>query len=136
MTLFKYNSDNQDPFAGINSLLNQFSRGIQHTLSEAQKSQQIPVNLYSTEDSYEVRAELTGIDKADVSVSLNNGVLEIKAKRDTHSGTSQVEESFDRRITVGEDVDPEAVQARLEDGILSVHLPKREADKPKTITVA
>lgn len=136
MPLFKYDSQNQDPFAGIDALLDQFSRGFRNSFSETFSSRQIPVNLYSTDHSYEVRAELPGVRKSDVSVEIENAVLEIKAKRSANSEDGSPEVELVRRITVGDDVDPENVKARLEDGILSVHLPKREARKPKTIEVS
>ncbi|MBC2603678.1 Hsp20/alpha crystallin family protein [Puniceicoccus vermicola] len=136
MTLFKYDSSNQDPFAGIDALLEQFGRGFRNTFSETLGTRQIPVNLYATEDAYEVRAELPGVRKADVSVEIENAVLEIKAKRQLDDENAKSEVALVRRITVGDDVDTEQVKARLEDGILSVHLPKREARKPKAIKVA
>ncbi|MGE9289383.1 MAG: Hsp20/alpha crystallin family protein [Puniceicoccales bacterium] len=136
MTLFKYDSSNQDPFAGIDALLEQFGRGFRNTFSESTGVRQIPVNLYSTDDSYEVRAELPGVQKSDVSVEIENAVLEIKAKRQFASEDRKSEISLERRITVGDDVNTDKVKARLEDGILSIHLPKREAHKPKAIKVS
>lgn len=136
MTLFKYDPTTQDPFSGIDSLLEQFGRGFRNTFSDAVGSRQMPVNLYANEDEYEVRAELPGVRKSDVSVEIENAVLEIKATRESSEDDAKSQISFVRRITVGDDVDTEKVKAKLQDGILSVHLPKREARKPKAIKVS
>ncbi len=136
MTLFKYDTPSHDPFAGIDALLEQFGRGFRNSFSDALGSREIPVNLYSTDDAYEVRAELPGVKKGDVSVEIENAVLEIKAVRKDEEGDAKREISLIRRITVGDDVETDKVKARLADGILSIHLPKREARKPKAIKVA
>lgn len=135
MTLFKYDT-HQDPFAGLDALLDHFSRGFRNTFTDAIGGRQIPVNLYATDDSYEVRAELPGVRKEDVQIEMENAVLSIRAKRshETQSGQSSVE--LVREITVGDDVNADKVKARLEDGILSIHLPKKEVRKPKAIKVA
>jgi len=136
MTLFKYDSYNQDPFAGIDALLEQFGRGFRNTFADAVGTRQIPVNLLETENSYEVRAELPGVQKKDVSVEMENAVLEIKAVRKMEQDEAKSEVTLARRITVGDDVEPDQVKARLRDGILSIHLPKREVRKPKAIKVS
>ena len=136
MTLFKYDSPYQDPFSGLDALLDQFTRGFRSNFTDALGTRQIPVNLYATEDSYEVRAELPGVNKKDVSVEMENAVLEIRATRSQESESGRNEVALVRKITVGDDVDAEKVKARLEDGILSIHLPKMEVRKPRAIKVA
>jgi len=136
MTLFKYDTPDQDPFAGLDALLDHFSRGFRSTFSEAVSGRRIPVNLYETEDAYEVRAEVPGFDKEDISVEIENAVLTIQAKRAATGENGERETTLSRRITVGDDVDAEKVKAKLENGILAVHLPKSEARKPKAIQIA
>lgn len=136
MTLFKYDTPYQDPFAGLDGLLDQFNRSFRNSFPGALGSRQIPVNLYSTDDAYEVRAELPGVKKDDVSVELENAVLSIRAERSEETESGKREFSLSREITVGDDVDAGKVKARLEDGILSIHLPKKEVRKPKAIKVA
>ena len=136
MTLFKNSQNYQDPFAGLDALLDHFSRGFRDTFSNAVSGRQIPVNLYATEDAYEVRAEMPGVRKEDVSVEIENAVLSIRAKRSVESGSGAAEFTLARDITVGDDVAADKVKARIENGILSIHLPKREARKPKAIKVA
>lgn len=136
MTLFKYDPRYQDPFASIDSLLEQFGRGFRNTLSEASSARRFPVNFYETDSAYELRAELPGVEKSDVNVELENAVLQIKAHRKIGSGQEDEREvTLVRTVTVGDDVDPDNIKARLENGILSIHLAKREAKQPKTIKV-
>jgi len=69
-------------------------------------------------------------------VELENAVLQIKAHRKIGSGQEDEREvTLVRTVTVGDDVDPDNIKARLENGILSIHLAKREAKQPKTIKV-
>jgi len=136
MTLFKYNTRYNDPFAGLDDLLDHFSRGFRSTFADAVSGRQIPVNLYEEEDAYEIRAELPGVRKEDVSLEMENAVLTIRAKREAKDGSENREISYARDITVGEDVNADKVKARMEDGMLSIHLPKQEARKAKAIKVS
>ncbi len=136
MTLFKHNQNYQDPFAGLDALLDHFSRGFRDTFSDVVSGRQIPVNLYATDDSYEVRAEMPGVRKEDVSIELENAVLSIRAKRSLENEQGGGEITMARDITVGDDVAADKVKARMENGVLSIQLPKREARKPKAIKVA
>jgi HSP20 family protein len=135
MTLFKYDTIQQDPFTGLDALLDHFSRGFRNNLPDSFGTKQVQVNLYSTEDSYEVRAELPGFRKEEVNVEIENAVLEIRANKAADKESGQPKVALLRKITVGDDVDAEKVNARLQDGILSIHLPKREVRKPKAIKV-
>ena len=101
------------------------------------------INLTEGKDNYYVRAELPGVrgDDLDIQVTANNlaisGERKIAAeeegaryhRREREAGT------FSRMIGLPGDVDTDKVDANLENGILTVVVPKAEIAKPKQITV-
>ena len=101
------------------------------------------INLTEGKDNYYVRAELPGVkgDELDIQVTANNlsisGERKIAAeeedaryhRREREAGT------FSRMIGLPGEVDTDKVDAKLENGILTVVIPKAEIAKPKQITV-
>ncbi len=93
------------------------------------------------DDSYEVDIELPGFHKDEVQLSLENGCLNITAakgldkdEKDKKTGKLIRQEryagSMSRSFYVGEDVTEEDIKAKLEHGVLSLQIPKKEA-KPQ-----
>ena len=93
------------------------------------------------DDSYEVDIELPGFHKDEVQLSLENGYLNITAakgldkdEKDKKTGKLIRQEryagSMSRSFYVGEDVTEEDIKAKLEHGVLSLQIPKKEA-KPQ-----
>lgn len=102
-----------------------------------EESRGFRVDLNHDADNYYVAAELPGVDKKDVNIELENAVLTISGERKI-GGDEGAESTvrFSRSITVGDDVNPDKVKAKLENGILTVTLPKREERKPRMISVS
>src|SRR5690606_17558986 len=98
-----------------------------------------------TEDpkEYLIKAEIPGISKDQVKVSVQNDVLSISGERkyekeEKDKKYHRIERaygSFSRSFTIPEDADPEKVSADFQNGLLHVHLPKTERAKPKSIEV-
>lgn len=92
------------------------------------------IDVTESEEAFDVRAELPGMDENDIEVKLANGSLVIKGEKqeDRKEGERDyyVRErrfgSFERRIAVPERVDPDKVDASFRKGILTVTLPKKE----------
>ena len=79
------------------------------------------------ENGFELTLELPGFKSADLDVQLEKGLLTVKAKNER----DEVESS----ISVGQDIDPEKVDAVLENGLLVISLHKRESTKPRKVIV-
>lgn len=94
-----------------------------------------PVDVYGDEENYFLVAELAGVRKEAVELKLENAVLTICAKRETGVGENAKEYSMTRSVTVGDDINPDEVVAKLKDGVLTVTLPKVEERKPKSIAI-
>ena len=92
-------------------------------------------------DSYRVRAELPGVDAADIDVLVEDGVVTIKARRrlesetetetEAEDGADQRAESFERRLRFREEIAQEGVKAAYKDGLLTITVPKKEEEKPE-----
>jgi HSP20 family protein len=95
------------------------------------------VEDYVEDDQYVLRAELPGIDPDnDVELTVDNGVLTIKAERreeTKESGRSEFRYgAFTRSVTLPAGADEDAVTATYDDGILEVRVPIKEAKRPET----
>jgi HSP20 family protein len=101
------------------------------------------VDVYEDKDNLMVRAELPGMKKEDIEISLHQGFLTLSGER---KGQEKVEGAetyrserwlgrFHRTISVPCGVVPDKVKATYTDGILTVSLPKAEEAKPKQIPV-
>ncbi len=95
-----------------------------------------PVDVYGDGESYFLVAELPGVKKENLDLKLENAVLSIGAKRETGEGENAEAFSMTRAVTVGDDINPDEVIAKLENGILTVTLPKVESRKPKSIAIS
>lgn len=94
-------------------------------------------DLYEDEENYYARLELPGVKKEDLKVELHDHLLTVvyeRASAERAEGQSE-KTALKRVVTVPEGVDAEKVGAKLEDGILTVTLPKSEERKPRQITV-
>jgi HSP20 family protein len=102
-----------------------------------------PVDIHETPDAIEVDAAIPGADVADVEVTTTNQSVMIRAEvrgdREEHQGEMLRQERitgvFQRAFTLPTEIDPNGVQARMENGLLIIRLPKAESVKPKRIEV-
>jgi HSP20 family protein len=88
------------------------------------------------EDSYVLRAELPGIDPdKDVQISVNDGVLTIKAERNEQAAGAGHSEfhygAFSRSVALPAGADEDHVTAHYADGILEVTVPLAKKDRPE-----
>jgi HSP20 family protein len=103
------------------------------------------INIGATDESIEIVAFAPGINATELDVSVDMGLLTISGERkstqpDTGSETrTYVQErfagTFRRVIELPETADPDKVQARYENGCLSISIGRRESSKPRAITV-
>ena len=98
--------------------------------------------VYETQDEYVFQAELPGWTREQVTINFENQILTLSGNRQLQNGDGRqyhrVEGfygQFSRSFTVPGVVDFNRVGAELKDGLLTVHLPKREEAKPRQIEV-
>jgi HSP20 family protein len=87
------------------------------------------IEVSETGDEVKVVAEVPGLDKRDVELSLHDGVLTLRGEKKLERNGSLYSErwegAFERIIPVGVDVDPGKVDASFRNGVLTVRLPKK-----------
>jgi HSP20 family protein len=101
------------------------------------------MNIAEYENELVVTAELPGVKKDQVKVTYENGILTVDGQRKPNDPPKDAEvllnelqiRDFSRSIRINVEVDANNIIAELEDGILSVTLPKKEEAKPKSIEV-
>ncbi|MFA6235724.1 MAG: Hsp20/alpha crystallin family protein [Bacteriovorax sp.] len=95
------------------------------------------VNIEETKDSYRVEAEIPGVQKKDVEVSVKDDYLVIKGekksfseeKRDQYHRVERSHGSFYRTIALPGDIDKDKINAELKDGVLNIEIMKSESKK-------
>jgi HSP20 family protein len=99
------------------------------------------VNIYETQDEYVLEAELPGWSREQVDINFENNVLTLSGHRDLNGDgrnwlrVEGLTGSFSRSFTVSSQIDASRVEAEMKDGVLTVHLPKREEAKPRQIEI-
>ena len=95
----------------------------------------LATDVLEDENNFYARFEIPGIKKEDVKVDLNDRLLTVTAEKKEKRGEVESSTSYTRSISVPDSVNAETIAAKLEDGVLTVTLPKSEERKPRTIQV-
>ena len=102
------------------------------------------VNVVEDEKAYCVTADLPGVPKENVELSIDEGILTIKAH--TESETKEEKEGqvirherhegkYLRRLSLGNNASAKNIDAKLQDGVLTIHIPKLEATTPSRVKI-
>jgi len=100
----------------------------------------LKLDVQDTEKAYLIHADMPGYEKEDISIDLKDGVLNISAEKKSNTETKEngyirrerFHGNVHRSVYVGEDVTVEDVKAKLDKGILTITIPKKEEVKPET----
>jgi len=147
MTLVRF-----DPFNDIRTMQNRFDRLFGEALArQAGGSEEEPlraswlpsVDVHENDAEITLRAELPGLSQDDVELTIDKGRLTIQGekrleKEETDGDYRRIESSygsFYRSFPLPDTVDQDNVEARFENGVLYIVLPKTEEAKPKKIAV-
>ena len=113
--------------------------------SMPERSCEIPVaiplvDIYENDEEILLRADMPGVDKKDVTINIDNGKLALGGIRKFETkGSAQWEEfgnvEYHRTFSVPQTIDVNKIIAELKNGVLSLHLPKSEAAKPRQIEI-
>ena len=100
-----------------------------------------PVDIYEDGSSYILKADMPGIAKEALEITLDNKELTIvgKVNRDSAENPAYAEyavNDYKRSFIVSENIDAAAITAALENGVLTLTLPKSEKAKPRQIAIA
>jgi HSP20 family protein len=118
----------QHPLAGFPSLSRFFS--MDSPLGR------LAADVHEDKDNYYASFEVPGVKKEDVKVELNDRLLSVTVTKKDKSGEQESSFTSTRSISVPESVKADTISAKIEDGILTVTLPKGEDRKGRSIEIA
>lgn len=98
------------------------------------------VDIFENEAEILLHADMPGVGKNDISISIDNGKMILSGTRRLQSAGSAAwqelgDVEFRRTFAVPQSIDVDKVHAELKDGVLHLHLPKSEAAKPRQIEI-
>ncbi len=101
------------------------------------------VDIYDTQDTTVIKADLPGLKKEDITINIEGDVLTLtgernhdeEVKKENYYRRERAYGLFKREFTLPSTVDHEKIKADFKDGVLKIEIPKPEEKKPKTITV-
>ncbi len=93
------------------------------------------VDLETTDDGYVLYADLPGVEPDALDISVERGVLTLTATRTTR-GDNARELNYRRSFRLSDSVDTSTIEARLENGVLALTLPRAEETKARRIEVS
>jgi HSP20 family protein len=127
----------------LNSLFQDYDRGHGENDSVSTAAFVPPVDVYEDEHKIVLKLEVPGLKQEDLDIQIENNTLTVKGERkfekeEKEENFHRIERrygSFFRSFTVPNTVNPEAVKANYDAGVLRIELEKRAEAKPKQIKV-
>jgi HSP20 family protein len=141
------NLNRWEPFRGAATLHEQLNRVFGEGFNRQEESNLTTwapaVDIMETEHELVVKADLPDIDPKDLDIRVENNILTIRGERKFEKQVNdgnylRVERaygSFARSFSLANTVNTEAIKAEYQNGVLTLHIPKREEAKPKQIKV-
>lgn len=131
-----------DPFRDIDELFRELSPSVWRNADQAPRMR---MDVSETEKEYLVKAEIPGVQKDDIKVAINGNQVslsaEIKDEKDSAAGNSgslrneRYYGQLHRSFTLPQEVDDDQAQARYENGVLHLTLPKKVGSGGKQLTI-
>ena len=136
-------------FGRLSSLRDELDRLFESPWAELARTSQLlsgwtpALDVHEDKDNFVVQAELPGMKREEIDVSLHDGALSISGERKAEKKYEEAEVyrterffgKFQRTVTLSTPVAADKVKAQYKDGVLTITLPKTEAAKPKQINV-
>ena len=127
-----------DPFADLNAAQDRW-----FGLNQRNGSFRPAVDVYEAGDEVRIDVELPGIKPEEIKVNVEGDVLTISgerkrenvAKKDGYQRVERTYGTFSRAFSLGQEVDPESVDAKFDNGVLKLSLHKKAASKRREIAV-
>ncbi|MBF0298137.1 MAG: Hsp20/alpha crystallin family protein [Oligoflexia bacterium] len=100
------------------------------------------VDIYENKDVITMVVDMPGVSKSNVKINLENEVLSISGKinpenyKDMHAIYSEYNiGNYERNFNLSESIDKDKIQAKMEEGVLTLILPKEEKARPRIINI-
>jgi len=125
-----------DPFRDLDRLT-------QQVLGTRTRPAGMPMDAYREGDQFVINFDLPGVNASSVDLTVEKNVLTVSAERQWQPGENQQvvaaerpQGNFSRQLFLGENLDAERVEARYENGVLTVVIPVAERAKPRKVEIA
>ena len=103
----------------------------------------LPVDFHADENEFVLTAEIAGLNPDDLQIEIKDDILTVKGEvRSETNGDGEYllreifQGEFSRSLRLPEPVEIDNVEAKVENGLLTIHLPKAEEARPKTIKIS
>jgi HSP20 family protein len=134
-----------EPFREMEELLRDFApsfRPLRRVGGDVESWRPV-ADISETDKEYLIKAELPEVRKEDVQITLQEGVMTISGERkheQEHQDANEIRVesfygSFSRSFSIPENVDAENIKAESRDGVLRIHIPKKEAPQSKAKSI-
>jgi len=140
-----------EPFNDLISLRDAMDRLFEESFIQPSKtwlapwrgSGQLPLDVYETDEEIVVKASVPGIKPEDIDITITGDTLTIKGESESEEEVERERYicrerrygAFTRSVTLPGGINTDEAEASFEDGVLTLHIPKAEEVKPKTIAV-
>ena len=133
----------RDPFRNLRRIENTMDRFWRGSGTYEAAGWAVPLDVVQDGDSIVIHGTLPGVKAEDIGVTIDDGVLEIKAEskadHEQQNGNYVVRErragKFHRVVRLPDSVDADKAETLYEDGVLTVTIPKSEDAKPRRIQI-
>jgi len=137
MTLVKVNNH---PARNLSSFVDEFLQDLPLSWGREGGFAFPPVNIHETKDAYHLELSAPGRSKEDFQLSVDNGQLTISFEKKEETKTEEYKtvrkefsfKSFKRSFNLDDRIDTNGIQAKYENGVLKLYLPKKEQEKEST----
>lgn len=129
----------------VNKIIEQAMRPTNKTdTSYIETSQWIPaVDIKEDKKQFVIFADLPGVDKNNINISMENNILTLKGSRteatkeeqNNYCRTERVHGNFHRQFTLPDTADESKIEAKVQNGVLEIIIPKKEAAQPRLIKI-
>jgi HSP20 family protein len=130
------------PFPEIREMQEQLGQLMEQVLSAEDGGVWVPnVDIEETEDAWVLEAEVPGVSRKDADVEVRDsevvisGEIKERERKGVLRRKTRRVGRFEFRVTLPGQTDPDRVEANLEDGVLTVRIPKPEATRPRRVEV-
>lgn len=101
-----------------------------------------PVDIWEDADGVTLYADMPGVSRDGLNLSIDRDTLQILGRRSPSSGecaqgayAEMPVRDFSRAFTIGEELDREAISASMANGVLKIRLPRAARSKPRRIDI-
>ena len=102
----------------------------------------MPMDLYRSGDHFVLHCDLAGVDPGSVDINVDGRVLTVRAQRSARTDSEvqwlrreRTTGTFERRLTLGDGLDLDRIDATWQDGVLTLTIPMAEQAKPRRIQI-